>query len=203
MNYKDLNDNELIYYVKDNIEEAKDLMFKKYTPLIEKKARKYLSSLSSSGIELSDLVQEGLIAIDHAIDYFDEQKDVTFYTYINTCIDNRLINVVTKNKGNKFKALNEAISYEIYDEDGKEFTLDSAISDNKANPEELITSKEHEMKLVDSIKMELTDFENQVFDLRLSDFSYKEIADILDKSPKAIDNAIQRIKSKAKEKISS
>ena len=51
------------------------------------------------------------------------------------------------------------------------------------------------------IKKSLTDFELQVFELMISSFNYREIAEILDKDRKQIDNAIQRIKMKVKEKL--
>ena len=48
------------------------------------------------------------------------------------------------------------------------------------------------------LKDKLSDFEEQVFELKKSGFRYKEIADILDKDVKAIDNTIGRIKNKLK-----
>lgn len=199
MDYKDLNDNELIYYINENIEEAREVLLQKYMQVVEAKAKKYLKAVEKTGLEFNDLMQEGLLAINHAIDYFDEKKDITFYTYVNTCIENKLINIVVRSKGNKFKALNEAIPYESDDEE--DINLSNVISDNKINPETVIFDREYESKLIEEIRKELTDFETQVFDLKMTDFTYKEIADLLDKSPKAIDNALQRIKQKVKEQL--
>ncbi|MDD3187133.1 MAG: sigma-70 family RNA polymerase sigma factor [Bacilli bacterium] len=199
MNYKDLNDNELIYYINDSSEEAKEILFKKYMPLIEKKAYRYKDILSKTGLEVSDLIQEGLLAINHCIDYFDSSKNITFYTFVSTCIDNRIINLITKNSSNKHKALNEAINYEMTDENGNDFILGDIISDNSYNPEDVVVNKDSSEELISKAKAKLTDFECQVFDLKLSGFDYKEIAKALDKSPKSIDNALQRIKSKIKE----
>lgn len=199
MDYKDLNDNELIYYVNQNIEEARDVLLQKYMQVIELKAKKYIKAAEKIGLEFNDLIQEGLLAINHAMDYFDEKKDITFYTYANTCIENKLITIIARSKANKFKALNEAIPYETDDEE--DMNLSNVISDNKTNPESVIFDREYETKLIEEIKKELTDFENQVFDLKMTDFTYKEIADLLDKSPKAIDNALQRIKQKVKEQM--
>ena len=75
------------------------------------------------------------------------------------------------------------------------------LSDSKADPEVVIISNEDETELITKIKSRLTDFESQVFELKICNFNYKEIAEILDKSPKAVDNALQRIKTKVKEEL--
>ena len=58
---------------------------------------------------------------------------------------------------------------------------------------------ENEDELINKAKELLTDLETQVFELKINGFSYKEIAEILDKDQKAIDNALQRIRSKVKD----
>ena len=61
--------------------------------------------------------------------------------------------------------------------------------------------KVREKELIENIKSVLTDFEQQVFELKLSSFTYKEIAEILERDIKSIDNALQRIKIKIKEQL--
>ena len=51
-------------------------------------------------------------------------------------------------------------------------------------------------KLYNKIDELLTNSEKDVFDLRVQGFSYKEIASILDITPKAVDGTISRIKNK-------
>ena len=53
--------------------------------------------------------------------------------------------------------------------------------------------------MIEKVKESLTDLEKQVFDLKINDFTYKEIAEILEMNPKAVDNATQRIRNKIKE----
>ncbi len=194
MDYKNLNDNELICFINENNEEAKEILFKKYMPLVKKKAMKYKGFLSSIGLDENDLTQEGLLAVDHAIECFDEEKNITFYTFVNKCIDNRILNIIMKNKTNKFKFLNEAIPFE----NEETWDLNNVITNNKENPEEMVMNNEQEKVLVEKIKGVLTEFESQVFELKSSGLNYQEIAIILDKSPKSIDNTLQRIKGKLK-----
>ena len=61
-----------------------------------------------------------------------------------------------------------------------------------------MSSEERKKEIMDFAKKEMTYFEQQVFELKINGFEYKEIAVILDKDAKSIDNALQRIKLKLK-----
>lgn len=198
MDYRDYNDYELLSLIQEEHEEAKEILFKKYEPLIQRTALQFINSLSFLGLEKNDVIQEGMLALDMAIHGYNDNKEATFYTFAKTCIERRMINLVVASKRQKHKALNESISIDGTLEDGETHTLDFLLEDEKYNPEIEIVNREQEMELIQAIKEKLTDFENEVFDLKRNEFDYKEIANLLGKEPKSIDNAIQRIKSKAK-----
>lgn len=198
MDYRNLNDYELISYAYENDEDARNLLLKKYEPLIASLVLRMMKTCPYMGLEKSDLMQEGFIGLNHAIEYFNEQRDITFYTYAHTCIERRLISVIVSAKRLKHKALNESISLDLDEED---MSFDKILKDESANPEDIVMDAEKTEFLINRIKESLTDFELQVFELMLSYFTYREIAQILDKDKKQIDNAIQRIKAKVKEKI--
>lgn len=200
MNYKDLNDQEILDYISEN-QEYEEIIFKKYEPIIKSYAKKYYPYIRNNGIEMSDLVQEGMVALNKAMRQFNSSKEATFYTFAINCIERKMINLVANSKRLKHKALNESISFELTSSDDDTLTLENLFFNENENPEFMISSKENEEELVRKIKLSLTDFENQVFDLKYNDFEYKEIAVILDKDIKAIDNAIQRIKTKIKKII--
>lgn len=193
MEYKDYNDNELISYIAEGNEDANNLLIEKYKPLITKMATKVLPYCRSNGLELSDLVQEGMIGLNHAIERYHEQKDILFYTYAKVCIKRKMLSVAAGSNRAKNKILNESVSY-----DDEETKLITVLKDNNPSPEEVIIDLEYQKDLIEKIKLELTDFENQVFELLISGFLHQEIADLLDKDKKSIDNAMQRIKVKIK-----
>lgn len=197
MSYEDLNDYELISYINESDEESKNILLKKYEPLINNMANKIIRTCPYLGIEVSDLVQEGFIGLNHAMGYFNEQKNITFYTFAKTCIERKMISVIISAKRLKHKNLNESISFDTED-DGM---LDYLLKDETLNPEKIVIDKKENDDLINLINENLTELERDVFRLMLSDFNYKEIANILEKEPKQIDNAIQRIKSKSKEII--
>ncbi len=196
--YKDYNDYELISYVKESNEEASDILFEKYKPLIITIATKMIGYSSNLGLEINDLIQEGLIGLNTAIKSFDDQEEVSFYTYARTCIERKMISALVSARRQKHKILNESMSLEVYSDDDEFNIMESLTADNSYNPENIVVEYENEHTLLENIINSLTPFEQQVFELKLSGFKYREIADILDKDKKAIDNALNRIKSKIK-----
>lgn len=195
--YETINDYELISIAQELNEDAIKLLHDKYTPLINKKCCKYIKYLHNKGVELDDLIQECMISFEEAIHKFNPKDNVSFYTFASLCIDRQLINVLNKQNRAKHKILNEAIPLETF-ENNDNTNLIELIQDNSNNPElELLTGEDFNDLCTNIIK-ELTFLEECVFKLKIQGFSYKEIADILDKDDKSIDNAIQRIKVKIK-----
>ena len=193
MNYKDYNDYELLSYIAEGNEDANNIIIKKYEPLINKIAIKMFPYCKNNGLEQSDLVQEGMIGLNHAIERYQERENILFYTYAKTCIERKIISVIISANRNKNKILNESISY-----DDDENLLIKFVKSNTPSPEEEVLNIELEENLLNKIKEVLTDLEEQVFELLISGFKYKEISEILDKDQKSIDNAKERIKAKIK-----
>lgn len=199
MEYRDYDDKELLSYIAEANEEANNILFKKYEPLIKKYALKMYKFCMGSGLEVGDLNQEGMIGLNLAINSFNQNKDTSFYTYAKTCVERRIMSFVIGNRRQKHRPLNEALSFDLDEE--TDFGLEKVIGDNRSNPEVMFINNERETELISKVNELLTDLEKQVFELKISNFNYKEIAEILDKSPKAIDNALQRIKLKFKNLI--
>ncbi len=199
MDYRDYNDSELLSYIAENNEEANEIIFKKYEPLIVTISKRMYRYCKNAGLEITDLIQEGRLGLNIAINGYQNNKDVTFYTYARTCIERGIINYVVRAKRQKNKILNESLSLEL--PDGEQYKLESLFADNSQNPEMQILEFEREQELINNVKETLTDFEQQVFELKLASFSYKEIAEILEKDLKAVDNALQRIRNKAREQL--
>ena len=193
MNYDEINDYEVLSMVADN-EDTTELLFKKYKPLIVGLAKKIYNNNQNTGFDLNDLIQEGMIGFSTAINTFDENKDTTFFTYAKTCIERRLISLIKSASRLKHQILNESYSVEDLAQDNK--SLENLLEDSTSNPENKIIDDENTNELIRNIQKQLTPLESAVFELKISGFTYREIADILDKDSKSIDNAISRIKTK-------
>lgn len=196
--YENLNDYELLDQVADN-EFATETLFEKYKPLIYGIAKKAYYTHQNTGLEMNDLIQEGMIGFSIAINTFDDQKKTTFFTYARTCIMRRVNSTIVAANRLKHQILNESISVEILDSETN--TDNQILSDTKNNPESLLIENENVQEIKKIIDSELTEFEKKVCDLKTSSLDYKEIAEILNKTPKSIDNAFSRIKAKIQKSL--
>lgn len=195
MKYKEYNDLELISYIKEQNEEANEIMYIKYKPLIVSIAKRYYRK--SSGLDLNDLINEGMLGVFNAILTYNETLDIPFYSYVKTCIESKIIATFNKNLTLKNKMLNDSVSF---DNTNDEYNIENIISEDK-NALINLLDKEKEAYLDKYLKDILTDLEYKIFKYRLKGFDYKEISHILDKDKKKIDNALYRIKKKLKDKI--
>lgn len=192
MNYKDFNDFELLDYIYGQNEDANEILLYKYRPLIVNIAKKYQPKDGS--FDLNDLIQEGMLALNSAITNYNDSKNANFGTFAKLCIERRIVNYIRSFRRDKNKVLNEAISYNLEEDN----SMDRYLADKSLEPLTMVTNLEDDKLLVEQINKDLTKLEQDVFNLKLKGYDYKEIALKLDKTPKAIDNAIQRIKNKIK-----
>ena len=200
MKYEELNDYEIVSYISENIEEAKEIIFKKYTPLIHDRANKFFPYCKNYGIEINDLIQEGMIGLNDAITKYDNTYTNIFYTFALKCVDSIMISYIVKLGRMKNKILNESVNLELSISD-KSNNFGKNLVDNSYNPEEILIRKENKEEIFKIMDKVLSETEKEALNLKINGFTYKEIADILDKPVKTIDSTIQRAKSKLKERL--
>ncbi len=194
--YKDQNDYELLYLVSENNEEANEMFYKKYKPIIEIKANKMYPSIKNKGYELNDLIQEGMIGLSQALKDYKEQKNVTFYTFANLCINRQMLTFIRNINRQKHKILNDSISIDSsYDKTGNPL-MNSIFSDKVSNPEEDFVNLETSEELLNKIYKELTNKQIEVFDLRMQGFNQIEIASLLNTTRKSVESSLSRIRIK-------
>ncbi len=198
MDYNDYPDSELYMMICEENEDAKEILYEKYKYVINIIIKKYSFVASQVGIDSNELYSEALLGFTDAINGYKDDKNAAFPTFLSLCVGRRLKKAIVHASSKKNKIINESYSLDkIYDKTG--LPLIELISDEqKADPLISISEKEHYLELVNKIKSGLSQFECQVFELMLNDFNYNEISALLEKTPKQIDNTIQRIKSKAK-----
>ncbi len=193
--YKDYNDNELIYLIGEKNEEASNILYEKYSEVVNMKAKKYVNYAKNIGLDYSDLIQEGMVGLTEAIKYYKEQRDTTFSTFANICIEREIISALKKLQRKKHAALNNSLSLDYsIDENGK--TILDFICTDDSDPSIKLENEDELRRIYDYLDKELTKQERQVFNLKMYGFEYKEIARLLNKSYKSIDSTLQRIKLK-------
>ena len=186
------NDYELVYLAQEGNEDAINLLYKKYKPIIVKKSKNAIVLATHHGIDINDIMQEGFIGFDEAIRGFSQNETASFYTFAMLCVDRKIANYLRKTTGSRGKVLNDAVAIDE--------TLEKVLGDG-TNIESKIMGKDTDNELTIIIREILTDFERKVFDLKIKGYSFEEIANVLNKDVKSIYNTFQRIKMKIKKKI--
>ncbi len=195
--YMELSDEEIIAKIKDGDEKALTYLLEKYKELVNMKVGKYFLI----GAEREDIVQEGMIGLYKAIKNFNEEKQNSFKSFANICIERQLITAIKTSNRQKHMPLNSYLSlnnaaYDKNEENSAEL-IDTFDGKNVEDPLETIMKKEYYENVQTEIEKNLSKFEKQVLDRFIKGESYNVIAKKLDTQVKSVDNAIQRIRKKA------
>lgn len=182
-----ISDEELVAAVKSGDEQAAEKIYSRYRAGITEIARSYYLL----GGEIEDLVQEGSLGLLKAVRTYSFQKEVPFEYYAKRCIKNKIISTVRAASGKKHEPLNN-VSAELTD-------FEEEFGDESMDPENKLIYKEIETDIDKKFKEILSKKEYEVYKLYLKGFSFRDIGNELKIKEKSVDNAVQRIKKKAKE----
>lgn len=182
-----LTDGELVAKVKEGEQEAFVELTSRYYRLLQLKASNY----RKPGIDADDLLQEASLGLLDAALSFQEGRNASFETYASVCIKNRLLTV------HRSAARQKNIPFHSFD--GQ--LLEEAFSEAEApsaDPEAVMIDRENLQMIKKRIEETLSPLEFQVLSLYLNGLTYAQISKSLSISPKAVDNALQRIRAKLK-----
>lgn len=194
-----MTDTELINLAKTS-DEAKNELYRKYKYIEDILIKKYSSIANILNIDINELNSEASFAFSDAINSYQSDKNAQLSTFISLCIDRRLQKLIKKYNSEKAKILNNTYSLDYDYEEG--VTLKDLISDtNENDPLIKLTEEQEYNELIAKIKKVLSESEYEIFKLYTKGFDYQTMALITKKSPKQIDNTIQRLKHKIKEII--
>ena len=194
--YDDYNDNELIYLIYDFNEDANRILHEKYYKIIKIKVAKYRALAKRIGLDTCDLMQEGLLGLEEAINSYIDNKDMKFSSFANMCIERQILSVLNYHSRKKHTFLNDSCSIDVEDEKGRTMLDYSLKSD--IDPLMMMEKEEEKNSIYDLMTKDLSKLEKEVFELKLNGLDYREIARLLNKSYKSIDSALQRIRVKLK-----
>ena len=186
--YDQYSDEELIFRLRQGETDISDYLMEKYKEFVRKKAR----TMFLIGGETDDLIQEGMIGLFKAIQNYQPDRDTSFRTFANLCIDRQLCSAVQYSNRQKHLPLNSYVS--LSDENESEH-LEGSWSED---PETIMIDQESVRNLKLEIAKALSPMENKVLNYYLRGYGYVKIAEIMGKTPKSIDNALQRIRGKVR-----
>jgi len=196
--FSGLPENDIIDMAKSGNDRAMKFIMEKYKSLVRQKTRPFFLS----GGDKDDLLQEGMIGLYKAICDYLPEKEASFKTFAELCISRHIYSAIKISNRMKNQPLNTYIS--IYapafsvnnepDENG--FMIDQELEIAEGNPEDIIINRESAVFVHKQLFKGLSKMETQVLSRYLDGMTYQEIAADMDKTPKSIDNALQRIKNK-------
>lgn len=191
----DYPDNELEFYLHDNNEVAVDLIYDKYKYIIEVLLNKYKRVFYALNIDIEEVKQEANLAFSSAIYKYDYDKDTSMSTFITLCVERKIRQIIKSYETVKSKVFSETLSLNTNISDT---SLENFIGDDTYEPLKTLESKDTLKYINNEVKSLLSSSELEVYNLLLNGLNYTEIANVLKKTPKQIDNSIQRIRIKLK-----
>lgn len=194
--YETMADEQLIRKLREGETAIADFIVNKYKSMVKKKAK----AMFLLGGENDDLIQEGMIGLFKAIRKYDLSQEVSFASFADLCVSRQMSSAIKMSNRKKHSPLNSYVSlYQSDDEETEEnniLLIEQLQNAQGGNPEDIFLDKEYFKTMEQELAKRLSDFESRVLHLHLLGEDYRTIAKLLDKSPKSIDNALQRIKQK-------
>lgn len=189
-----LTDEQLVKMAQEGSDTAEEILIEKYKGMVKNKAKTYYIA----GADSEDVVQEGMIGLFKAIRSFDAERQTAFKTFADTCVNSQILSAIKKANRKRHKPLNESVPLEKNQEDEKDGALlDQMINTSSNNDPEVLLIIQEIMDYLRAYDNRLfSDFERQVLREKMKGMNYIEIAELLGRSPKSVDNALQRIKKK-------
>ena len=199
VNFERMRDEDIALLASTGQENATDYLLSKYRGVVLAKARRYFLI----GADKEDIIQEGMIGLFKAVRDYRIENETSFSTFANLCITRQILTAVKSATRKKHIPLNTYISLDktINDEESETTLIETLIDEFEQSPEDIVINKEGFSKTEKIIFSVLSKFETQVLMKYLEGKSYSDIATILNKSEKSIDNALQRIKKKIEKYI--
>ena len=179
--FEKFTDEQLIEQLRGGKLQVQEYLLEKYKPFVKSKSR----ALFLVGGDRDDLIQEGMIGLFKAIRDFDLNNGGTFAAFAKLCIERQMYTAIEAAGRQKNAPLNGYISLSEESEHLLEYGI-----------EEAVIEKTSYQQLYAKVRTLLSSMENEVLELFLEGKDYIEIAKILGKPDKSIDNALQRIKGK-------
>ncbi len=187
-------DEELVRRLRAGQDAALSELLDRYRGLARGRARSYFLV----GADREDLMQEAMIGLYKAVRDFNEDVGVPFPSFAETCVTRQLLTAIKAASRKKHGPLNSYVSISSpVPAPGEDGVVAAELpAGASADPAELVISAERIQALQRHFDEALSDLEIEVLHLFVDGKTYVEIATMLDRQVKSVDNALQRIKRK-------
>ena len=202
MENKDLRilaDEEVVALAQSGDKLAYEFLIDKYKSIAKVKSQTYFII----GADHEDVIQEGMIGIFKAIRDYDSSNKASFKTFAELCITRQIVAAIQRANRQKHQILNESVSLnplgDTYDMSSEPLNIRERqydIISPDMDPEDTLLMKEIFNYIRENESEIFSPMEVEVWYELMSGKNYREIAENMEKEPKIIDNAVQRIKKK-------
>lgn len=187
MMWKEYSDEELMQRIRAGGRDCMDVLIERYKGLVRGEARTFYLV----GGDRDDLIQEGMLGLFKAIRDFKPEKNTSFATFAKLCIARQMYTAIQAAARQKHGPLNSYVEWTESLGDTEQMPLGKS-------PEELLLDQEAVVTLMGHIETLLSPMEYRIFRHYLDGKDYLQIAEMMGRSPKSVDNALQRIRRKIK-----
>lgn len=186
------NDYELIYLIDENDEIAKDILKRKYAPLIYEKSKEYYQRNHSDipSFSFDELISLGNTVLLRAAMTYNEKANALFYTYFLTCISREFSlykrGLLAKKNQILYSFPEDINSYEVNDYIKEEVKWDN-------DPSKIYEENEL-FEFIKEYMYKLEGYDRKVFELRYNGFKYREIGELLELSTSTVSKIVEKLK---------
>ena len=200
MTYEEWTDEQIALRAQAGEEEAASFLLAKYKNFVRTKAHAYYLI----GADREDIVQEGMIGLFKAIRDYRPDRQASFHGFAELCVKRQIVTAIKAATRQKHAPLNTYVSLNrpLYEEESERTLLDVIGETASADPEELLLARERYARMREEIRQALSPLERRVLEAYLDGKSYQTIAEMVQRDPKSIDNALQRVKRKLEGRLS-
>ncbi|WP_010290443.1 RNA polymerase sporulation sigma factor SigH [Kurthia massiliensis] len=194
-----MTDEQLVEETRQGDSEALDFLITKYKPLVRMKVKSYFLI----GADKEDIIQEGMIGLFKAVRDFNDGHQASFKVFAELCITRQIITAIKTATRQKHMPLNSYVSLDkpVGDDEQASTLMDLLETDSSEDPANFVVHREQFLDMESRINAILSPFEQKVLALYIDGCSYQEIAEQLTRHVKSIDNALQRIKRKLEQQL--
>lgn len=189
--YEEASDERLCEMARDGDRSAEEILVSRYNRLVRQLARPFYLA----GGDSDDLIQEGMIGLICGVREYDAARAASFRTYAEICIRNRLYSAVRAAARDKHSPLNQSVPLDIPFFDSRTTPVNGPLL-SQVDPEDLVIGREDARDTLRGVRKQLSEFEAKILGYYLDGLTTREMAKAVHKSPKSVDNAVQRVRRK-------
>ena len=179
---------------------AEEELLRRYKELARHKANMYYMV----GADEDDVLQEGMIGLLKAVRQFDPEKDASFRTFAGICVTTQIISAIRTTQREKHKALNTSVSLDTSIGQKQESASgeapmkleDTLMASPADSPEQMLVVQDIMEYILHNDDKVFSEYELQVLTERMQGKSAEQIAELLGRTKKSVDNCLHRARKK-------